>query len=116
MSRMSQTPKLCGLVLDCAQHWERLPPPESVSLSSACHQVQMTLTIPGGDMRLTKLMLICVFCLMVAPAVWGQATSSTARPGILGYLDPHTGAFRPVPAVDEAAIEPPATATFGGTI
>jgi hypothetical protein len=67
-------------------------------------------------MRLTKLMLICVCCLMVAPAVWGQATSSTARPGILGYLDPHTGAFRPVPTVDEAAVEPPATATFGGTI
>ena len=68
-------------------------------------------------MRLTKLMLICVCCLMVAPAVWGQAASSAARPGVLGYLDPRTGAFRPVPAVvDEAAVELPALTTFGGTI
>jgi hypothetical protein len=40
-------------------------------------------------------------CLIVAPAVWGQTANSSAKPGILGYLDPNTGAFRPVPAAEE---------------
>src|SRR3981081_895033 len=52
---------------------------------------------------------------MVAPAVWAQTANSQAQPGILGYLDPHTGAFRPVPAVAEDSLAP-AAATFTGTI
>src|SRR5260370_6913872 len=65
-------------------------------------------------MRITKLLLIC--CLIAAPAVWGQAASSPAKPGILGYLDPHTGAFRPIgPAAEEDA-ELPAATTFTGTV
>jgi hypothetical protein len=52
-------------------------------------------------MRITKLLLICMCCLIVSPAVWGQTANSSAKPGILGYLDPNTGAFRPVPAADE---------------
>jgi hypothetical protein len=67
-------------------------------------------------MRITKLLLICMCCVMVAPAVWAQTANSQARPGILGYLDPHTGAFRPVPAVAEESIDAPAAATFTGTI
>ena len=35
------------------------------------------------------------------------------KPGILGYLDPDTDAFRPVPAADETT---DALTTFGGTI
>jgi hypothetical protein len=53
---------------------------------------------------------------MVAPAVWAQTANSQARPGILGYLDPHTGAFRPVPAVAEETAEAPAVVTFTGTV
>ena len=64
-------------------------------------------------MRITKLLLICMCCLTVAPAVWGQTANSSAKPGILGYLDPNTGAFRPVPAADETT---DALTTFGGTI
>ena len=54
-----------------------------------------------AKMRITKLVLICVCCVMVAPGVWGQTANSPAKPGILGFLDPHTGAFRPVPTAAE---------------
>lgn len=68
-------------------------------------------------MRISKLLLICICCLIAAPAVWGQAANSQAHHGILGYLDPHTGAFRPVaPQAEDAAVEPPALATVTGTI
>jgi hypothetical protein len=67
-------------------------------------------------MRSAKLFLICLCCLIVVPAVWGQETKSSAKPGILGYLDPQTGAFRPVPTVVDENAEAPAAAVFGGTI
>ena len=68
-------------------------------------------------MRITKLLLICICCFLAVSTVWGQSANSQARPGILGYLDPHTGAFRPIaPPVDDAAVEPPAPTVFGGTI
>jgi hypothetical protein len=67
-------------------------------------------------MRITKLLLICMCCVMVAPAVWAQTANSQAKPGILGYLDPHTGAFRPVPAVAGEIAEAPAVVTFTGTV
>jgi hypothetical protein len=66
-------------------------------------------------MRTAKLLMLCLCCLVVAPAAWSQAASTAAKPGILGYLDPHTGAFRPVPAVDDAA-ELPTLTTFTGTV
>ena len=65
-------------------------------------------------MRITKLLLICLCCVMVAPVVWGQTENGPAKPGILGYLDPHTGAFRPVPSGAEES--PDALTTFTGTI
>ena len=61
------------------------------------------------------LSLICTLCLSV-PAVWGQAAKSPAKTGILGYLDPQTGAFRPLPAVVDDGAEVPAATTFTGTI
>jgi hypothetical protein len=68
-------------------------------------------------MRMKNLLLICVCCVLAAPAGWGQATNKQANQGILGYLDPHTGAFRPVPP---AATEDPdflaAATTVGGTV
>lgn len=67
-------------------------------------------------MRITKLLLICMCCLMVAPAVWGQAAKSPDKPGILGYLDPNTGTFRPVSPATEESPDAAALATFGATI
>jgi hypothetical protein len=66
-------------------------------------------------MRISKVLLICMCCLLAVPAVWGQAANSQANHGILGYLDPQTGAFRMLPAVDNS-VEPPALTTFTGTI
>ena len=45
-------------------------------------------------MRVTKLLLICICCLIAVPTGWGQAASTSANHGILGFLDPQTGAFR----------------------
>jgi hypothetical protein len=53
---------------------------------------------------------------MVSPTVWAQTVNSQAKPGILGYLDPHTGAFRPVPAAAEEALDAAAATTFTGRI
>jgi hypothetical protein len=67
-------------------------------------------------MRTTILMLLICTCCLAAPAVWGQAANTPAKPGILGYLDPHTGAFRPVPAPAENDTDLPPATTFTGTI
>jgi hypothetical protein len=67
-------------------------------------------------MRTTKLLLICICCVMVAPAAWGQTADGPARSGILGYFDPHTGAFRPVPSAAEEGPDAAALTTFGGTV
>ena len=68
-------------------------------------------------MRITKLLLICICCVVFVPAVWGQAASAPATKGILGYLDPQTGAFRPVPsAAEESPDLAAASTTFTGTI
>jgi hypothetical protein len=67
-------------------------------------------------MRISKLLLICLCCLLAVPALWGQAANSQAHQGVLGYLDPQTGAFRPIAPPAEDTVEPPATSTFTGTI
>jgi len=67
-------------------------------------------------MRIKRLLLICMCCLIAAPAVWGQEANRPAKPGILGYHDPHTGAFRPVPPASEEDAALPAATTFTGTI
>src|SRR5437899_10531696 len=48
-----------------------------------------------AKMKITKLFLVCTCCVLAAPIAWSQATNEPAKPGILGYLDPQTGAFRP---------------------
>jgi hypothetical protein len=67
-------------------------------------------------MRVTKLLLICMCCVITVPSLWSQTGNSVAKPGILGYLDPHTGAFRPVPSANDDSVEPATLTTFGGTI
>lgn len=48
-------------------------------------------------MRFAKVLLISMSCLIAAQAAWGQTAAVQAKPGILGYFDPQTGAFRPLP-------------------
>ena len=67
-------------------------------------------------MQVAKLFLTCLCCLTLALASWGQSPKPAARSGILGYLDPQTGAFRPVPSGTELAPDPSTHTTFGGTI
>ena len=66
-------------------------------------------------MRISKLLLVCMCCLLTVSAVWGQAANSQAHRGILGYLDPQTGAFRVLEAPADAELLPALT-TFTGTI
>lgn len=67
-------------------------------------------------MRISKVFLISMCCLLAPSAVWGQATSGQAKPGILGYLNPQTHTFHALaqPVVD--TVEPPALTTFTGTV
>jgi hypothetical protein len=67
-------------------------------------------------MKITHVLLLCLCCVMVVPAVCAQTAKSSSRTGILGYLDPATGAFRPVPAVADDGTPPATVTTFGGTI
>jgi hypothetical protein len=67
-------------------------------------------------MKATKLLLTCVFCVALVPTLWSQTANNQSKAGILGYLDPHTGAFRPAPQASDDAAEPAAFTTFGGTI
>jgi hypothetical protein len=75
------------------------------------------LTLKGDKMKTTKLLLICIFCAIGAQAVWGQAANSQAQAGVLGFLDPHTGVFRPVaPAAEADADLAAAATTFTGRV
>jgi len=66
-------------------------------------------------MKITKLLLLCLSCVLSMPMVWGQSANGSSKSGILGYLDPQTGAFRPVPSATEGP-ERAALTTYGGTI
>jgi len=66
-------------------------------------------------MKITKLLLVCICCLTATLIAWSQTTTNPAKPGILGYLDPQTGAFRPAhPPVQDFQLS--ALPTFTGTI
>ena len=68
-------------------------------------------------MRITKQLFFCICCLgIAAPAAWGQVANGQATPGILGYLDPRTGAFRPVPPAAEDDASLPAATVVAGTV
>src|ERR1700682_3173184 len=67
-------------------------------------------------MRITKLLLFCICFVMIASASWGQTANRPGKPGILGYFDPQTGTFRPVPSAAEGDSDLAAATTFTGTI
>jgi hypothetical protein len=68
-------------------------------------------------MRIAKSILVCVCLLGLAQPVWSQKPNETAKPtpGILGYLDPKTGAFRPLVQnpVEDEEVEPALAPTTG---
>ena len=67
-------------------------------------------------MKTARFLLIAMCCLIAAPAVWGQAANSPAKSGILGFLDPQTRAFRPVPPAVEDDSGVFSATTFTGTV
>lgn len=67
-------------------------------------------------MTITKLLLICMCCVTAMPVIWGQTANTAASPGVLGYLDPRTGAFRPVPSATEEVVDAASLPVFGGSI
>ena len=67
-------------------------------------------------MKISKLFLVCTCCLLAAPIAWGQTTNEPAKPGIPGYLDPQTGAFRPAHPAAAQVIDLSAVPMFAGTI
>lgn len=62
--------------------------------------------------KILTLVLTCACVLAITVPLTAQNASSTH--GILGYLDPKTGAFHLLPALQDA--EPPATTTVTGKI
>lgn len=63
--------------------------------------------------KLSLLLCVCACFLGMNAALWSQ--NATATRGVLGYLDPHTGAFRVLPHPNAEA-EPPATTTVTGKL
>ena len=66
-------------------------------------------------MKITKNILVGLCLLGLTLPVWGQKPNEVAKPGILGYLDPKTGAFRPLVQnpVENEESEIPLAATTG---
>ena len=67
-------------------------------------------------MKLSKLLSICMCCLLTTTPGWGQASSGQSRPGVLGYYNPQTRIFRPLPRPTADTVEPPALTTVTGTV
>jgi hypothetical protein len=65
-------------------------------------------------MKTWSIILACACSIALAQPLWSQKADE-AKPGVLGYLDPATGVFRPiVPAQTlEDEIAPPVAATTG---
>ncbi len=68
-------------------------------------------------MRAVKILSICVCFIVFTQAMWGQKANEAARPGIPGYLDPRTGAFRPtVPTEESPDLSTATVATTGSFV
>jgi hypothetical protein len=66
---------------------------------------------------LARTLFLILSLAVFSSAVWAQNQNHGAARGILGYLDPQTGTFRPVPTVAaEGDADIAAATTLGGTI
>jgi hypothetical protein len=66
--------------------------------------------------KTTMVLLLCSIALLIVPSLGAQVAGSSANSGVLGYLDPHTGAFRPVTLATEESVDAASLPVFGGTI
>ena len=64
-------------------------------------------------MKITKLFCTIVCLLGLVAVSFAQNIESKKTPGIMGYLDPRTGAFHSMPAVDSGSPDVPLAATTG---
>lgn len=64
----------------------------------------------------TSIVFLLIGSLLILPAAWAQAAGASAASGVLGYLDPHTGAFHPVTSATEESVDAASLPVFGGTI
>jgi len=63
--------------------------------------------------KLSNIVVLCACVLGMSAALVGQ--NSSVSHGIRGYLDPKTGAFHPIPVVEDSDAEAaPAVVTYGG--
>jgi hypothetical protein len=68
-------------------------------------------------MKTWKFIIVCACFMGLTLPLWSQQAKEAVKPGILGHLDPRTGAFTPLvqrPLEDEEALEPltPTTGTL----
>jgi hypothetical protein len=66
-------------------------------------------------MKTVKFLLLAACVLGLAASAFAQVQNRQS-PGILGYLDPKTGAFHTLPVPDSDSAEALTTTTVGGTI
>jgi hypothetical protein len=70
-------------------------------------------------MKISRLMLILACFIGLTQLVWGQKPAEAAGNDILGYLNPQTGAFRPMAQTSAATADAEALAALtptGGTL
>jgi hypothetical protein len=73
----------------------------------------------GDSMKISRIALVLACFIGLTQLAWGQKPSPKAGSGILGYLDPQTGAFRPLaqtPATPEDEDALTATLPTTGTL
>jgi len=73
----------------------------------------------GGNVKILRIMLVLACFIGLTQLAWSEKPSAKAGSGILGYLDPQTGAFRPLaqtPATPEDEDALAATAPTFGTL
>jgi hypothetical protein len=77
-----------------------------------------TTKIQGETVKTTKLLFALTCVLGIAANCFGQdaAVETKKTPGILGYLDPKTGSFRPVQTQDKAPSAPGSGTQVTGTV
>jgi hypothetical protein len=66
-------------------------------------------------MKIWSFIFVCACFMGLTQPVWSQAANQAVKPGILGHLDPKTGAFTPLVqrAADEEDSLEPVTPTTG---
>jgi hypothetical protein len=73
----------------------------------------------GDSMKISRIALVLACFIGLSQSAWSQKPSEATSHGILGYLDPQTGAFRPLaqtPATPESEDALAAAPAFGSLV